>query len=74
VFSLEVKVQYNTDTDRQNVLDANKDKFLIEEQNITEGNFLIFTDEKPITQEITDLKAQLQTSQEAIDFLLMGGM
>lgn len=71
---MEVKVQYNTDTDRQNVLDANKDKFLIEEQNITEGNFLIFTDEKPITQEITDLKAQLQTSQEAIDFLLMGGM
>lgn len=67
-------MQYNTDTDRQNVLDANKDKFLIEEQNITEGNFLIFTDEKPITQEITDLKAQLQTSQEAIDFLLMGGM
>lgn len=34
-------------TDRQNILDSHKDLILIEEQNITEGNFLIFTDIKP---------------------------
>lgn len=28
----------------------------------------------PLTSQINDLKAQLETAQEAIDFLLMGGM
>ena len=38
------KIQYITATDRANVLTSNSGKFLTEEQNITEGNFLIFTD------------------------------
>lgn len=56
------KIQYIDSTDRQTILDANINKFLIEEQNflsddnITKINFLIFTDIKPIEQEVTDLK------------------
>lgn len=42
------KIQYITATDRANVLTSNSGKFLTEEQNITEGNFLIFTDIQPV--------------------------
>lgn len=77
------KLQYNSSSERENILTANANLFLVEEQNISEGNFLIFSDvpvEKETIyvnvpeKEFTDLKNKLATSQEAIDFLLMGGM
>lgn len=45
------KVQYKDLTEKQAVISSNKSLTLIEEQNISEGNFLIFTDEKPQTLE-----------------------
>lgn len=38
------KIQYTDDLDRQRIMDENTDKQLIEEHNIAEGNFLVFTD------------------------------
>jgi hypothetical protein len=47
------KIPYINEADRVRVLNENQDKYLIEEQNITEGNFLIFSDEIPIYEAIT---------------------
>lgn len=69
------RIQYQNQDERQSIIDNNVDKYLIEEQNITEGNFLIFTDEKPITEELNDLKrenvllkAQSQANSNRADF------
>lgn len=50
------KFQYQNDTDRTTILNNNKEKILIEEQNITEGNFLIFSDVKPLENQLKDLQ------------------
>ena len=49
------KFQYTDQVSRQAILSANSDKTLTEEQNITEGNFLIFSDVKPLEMQLTDL-------------------
>jgi hypothetical protein len=49
------KVQYIDDTDRQQKLTDNSSMILIEEDNITEGNFLIFSDVKPLENQLQDL-------------------
>ena len=41
------KYQYNTQEERENIIINNNTLFLKEEQNITEGNFLIFMDTQP---------------------------
>lgn len=48
------KIQYNNLEERQQIIDANQDNFLIEEQNILDGNFLIFTDIKPVEYQLRD--------------------
>lgn len=53
---MNVKIQYSDHVDRQAKIDANKDKFLVEEQNITEGNFLIFSDAKSIEEQVIQLQ------------------
>lgn len=45
------KFQYNNDTDRENIILNNNEKILIEQQNISEGNFLIFSD-TPVQQKV----------------------
>lgn len=47
-----------TPENRKSVLNENRDKILIEEQNLFSGNFLIFSDELPVTLE--SLKQQIQ--------------
>jgi hypothetical protein len=37
-------LQYNTQEERDSLISAHNSLILIEEQNITEGNFLIFSD------------------------------
>ncbi|MEK4977217.1 hypothetical protein [Bacillus sp. FSL K6-6540] len=44
---MKVKKQYNTLDDRELLIQEHSDLFLIEEHNITEGNFLVFADEYP---------------------------
>ncbi len=70
--------EYTTQEERTGILENNQDKYLIEERNIREGNFLIFTDVKPIEMEIEDLKGRQNTTDNTIlslmDAILMGGM
>ena len=40
------KFKYETFTERTKILEENKDKFLIEEQNLFGGNYLIFSEEE----------------------------
>lgn len=49
------KVQYIDVADKQRVLLDNKGLILIEEQNIIDGNFLIFADVKPLENQISEL-------------------
>lgn len=44
------KFEYKTEDERAQIINSNKDKELFEEQIITEGNFLVFTD-MPIEKE-----------------------
>jgi hypothetical protein len=48
--------QYTTAAERQTIIDSHTDKFLTEERNITEGNFLVFSDIKPLENSIQDIK------------------
>lgn len=50
------KFQYQNEEDRTNILANNTDKILIEEHNLFEGNFLIFTDTPRIEEQIIALK------------------
>lgn len=72
------KYEYTTQEERENIINNNQDKYLIEEKNIREGNFLIFTDIKPIEVEIEDLKGRQDITDNTIlslmDVILMGGM
>lgn len=65
--------QYSSEEERDNILQTKSDLILIEEQNITEGNFLIFSDvplDPPIIYinvpevELNDLKNKLLTANE----------
>ncbi|CAB1262645.1 hypothetical protein LN736_18495 [Clostridium sp. WLY-B-L2] len=46
------KFQYKDGAEKQNIIDQNKDKILIEEDSIKEGNFLIFSDIKPLENQM----------------------
>ncbi len=78
------RVEYLTIEDRNRIIQEHPDYYLVEEQNISEGNFLIFSDsiEKEIVytdvpQEIFEslqqennlLKAQNQALTERADFI-----
>lgn len=70
------KKQYKTIEERELIVNENKDKFLVEEINIQEGNFLVFSDTKPFSLEIEEmksenvlLKAQNQALTERADFI-----
>jgi hypothetical protein len=45
------KYVYTTQEERQQVLNNNQHLHWLEEQNITEGNFLIFSDAPPVFNE-----------------------
>lgn len=72
------KFQYKSNSERESIIATNDNKFLIEEQNIKEGNFLIFSDE-PLPEkvvyvnipekELELLKAQNQANSDRADFI-----
>lgn len=61
------KYEYTTQEERTSILESNQDKYLIEEKNIREGNFLVFTDVKPLEVEITELKT---SNEELSNYML----
>lgn len=50
------KIQYQDEAERQQIIEANSSLILIEEQNITEGNFLIFSDTPRIEDNIQEIR------------------
>lgn len=58
--------QYNTDQEKQTILQQNSDKLLIEEHNISSGNFLVFTDETRIENKIEALRQDNLILMDAI--------
>ena len=78
-------VQYTTDSEKTELIQQNSNLTLISESNITEGNFLVFSDNPSVdsmeitTIDVTDFKVTLlEESQieqdELIMSLLLGGM
>lgn len=69
------KYSFSNDSEKEQLIQANSDKFLIEEQNITEGNFLVFSDEPP--QEniiyINVPKEEFDLMKQALDDLILNG-
>lgn len=58
--------EYTNDEERENIIKANKSKYLIEERNISNGNFLVFTSVKPLEVEVGELKQEKSTLQLAL--------
>lgn len=59
------KKQYITVDEKEQILKNHRHLVLIEEQNITEGNFLIFSDEPPlpsIEQQVNEFKRKMEES------------
>ena len=60
------KYEYKTNEERDNIISQNIDKILIEEQNITEGNFLIFTDIEVVKTDIELLQNRVNNLEMLI--------
>jgi len=77
------KIQYSTMEERDNILTQNDHLILVAEHNITEGNFLVFSDE-PLSHEMvyisvpeedfTGLKQQIVDLEMAIASILGGAI
>lgn len=55
-----IKIQYTDENERRTIIEANVDKYLIEEHNIQEGNFLIFSDSPRLEERIEKIEQQIQ--------------
>ncbi|MFJ7934820.1 hypothetical protein [Sporosarcina sp. NPDC096371] len=77
-------VQYKNDAERKTIIESHNHLYLVEEKNIIEGNFLIFSDALPeppkvyvsvpeeefegLKQDNQLLKAQSQANSDRADF------
>ncbi|MGN7409976.1 hypothetical protein [Sporosarcina sp. SAFN-010] len=55
---MKVTIQYLDDVEKESIIADQllKGSFLVEQQNVTEGNFLVFDDEQPIGNRIDGLQ------------------
>lgn len=62
------RFQYNNDIERGDILLNNADKALVGEENITDGDFLIFSDIEPIptTEMITIPQSEYEALQNQL--------
>mgnify|MGYP006336655267 CR=1 FL=1 len=68
------KYEYKTQEERQALLDLYQGLVLIEEHNITEGSFLVFSDASPVPPTTEpSLESRVDLIEETIDFILMNG-
>lgn len=72
------KYEYETEEERQQLIDDNENLYLIEEQNLFTGNFLIFSEEPEVVyenvpkDEFEELKLRQDLQDQVIDVLLGG--
>ena len=52
---MEYSYQFNDDANKQTIIGNNTDKFLILEKRHIEGNFLVFSDVRPLEVQLNDL-------------------
>lgn len=52
------KYQFETEEEKNQLIEQHQDKELVETQYLTNGNFLIFADPSPTQKEINALKQQ----------------
>jgi hypothetical protein len=79
---MKYKFEYSNNTERENIVNGNSNLYLIEEQNITEGNFLIYSDVpiEPETEVIymnvpqEDFDSIKQQNAQMILALVQGGL
>jgi hypothetical protein len=69
---MNLKIQFNTPTERQSIIEAHPTLTLIEEQNVKEGNFLIFSDTEPIEIQMQELKSDNLALMDAFATLYEG--
>lgn len=60
------KIQYQNEEDRLSILNAHLKWHLREEQNLKEGNFLIFTDDKPLEEVVKELQRDNLTTFDVL--------
>lgn len=61
--------QYSNVAERQSLIDQHSDEYLIEERNVSEGNFLVFTDVKPTELLLAELQQSAQTTSLKLNAL-----
>ncbi|WP_342505605.1 hypothetical protein [Sporosarcina sp. FSL K6-2383] len=70
---MKTKVRYDSEEERDTILDEYSHLFLIEEQNISEGDFLIFSDTEPqppiIYVNVPEVEFE-ELKQESTDLML----
>lgn len=74
---MELTLQYESAQERELIISQHSDKYLISEKNIQEGNFLIFSSEKPLSVQVEELKAENLATMGAVAEvyeMLLGGM
>lgn len=67
---MNLKFEYATEEERDRLIEENKSLYLIEDQILLSGKFLIFTDEKPIELEIKELKQKTELQDSAMQELM----
>lgn len=67
---MEYIFEYFSKDERQLLIESNSHKYLIKEKNIREGNFLIFTDVKPIEIELEELRNKVATQDTVMEELM----
>lgn len=73
---MEYKFEYFGQLERQTIIETNSDKYLIAEHNIADGNFLIFTDIKPVGEEIREVRLEMARGNSELFetmIMLLGG-
>lgn len=69
-----LKIEYHSEEEREAILQENSRKYLIEEQNIVSGNFLIFSDEPLIKKIYTHVPEEEFESLKSVTDILMVGL
>lgn len=69
------KIQYSNEAERQLIIEEHQNLILIEEHNVFDGNFLVFTDEVPkptvvYLQVNADEMNQIKTDNEMLKLMV----
>ena len=67
-------VEFNTEQEKEEIINQNLDKYLIEEKYLLSGNFLIFTNAPTLENKISILEAENENLKEGLRAVLRGDM